>query len=145
MTKQSSRLLLILGGVAIGMTAPLFVAWLWFHQAGTVEIRVHERNGSDVSVCVPAAFVQAGLTFLPRADCGLNETLRNPRRREMVRSVLNEIARMPDADLVTVDTSDENVRISKVGKLLKIHVDDGEDEVRLSVPVGLVRQLARTI
>jgi len=156
MPKRTRTLLLILGGAALAMSLPVFALGLYIHNAGMIEVRVSENHGQGdrVSLRVPAALVEAGLVCLPLVKCCgdgdrdiaiAGTGFKSEREQKVAREVLRQIADMPDADLVTVESLDENVRIAKQGGHLKIHVQDGGDDVYVSVPVGVVRRLAAKI
>ena len=140
------RLLLILGGLALAITTPVFGAWLYIHHSGYIDIRVQENygHGTDVQMRIPAALVQAGLPLLPKIRCG-DDRREMEQNARLVRRVLREVADMPDANLVTVRSDDEHVRITKQGRMLEIQVEGDGDSVHLTVPIGVVRALAKQI
>jgi hypothetical protein len=140
------KFFLILGGAALLFTLLVVAAAAYVRHQGFIVVRVQESSphGDDVSVRFPAAFLQAGLPFVPLGRLQ-RECPQFARNREAFRAVLREVADSPDCDLVSVDSANERVRVTKRGELLIIGVLDGADKVFVSVPVRVLDRFAKWI
>jgi hypothetical protein len=116
------------------------------HRAGTLVVEVQGRGdrGDQVLVRVPGILIQTGSIFLRGREL-------DSLRREIgpylpaAAEALKRIEQTPDFVLVEVDGPGEKVRIHKQGRHLVIHVDDGEQEVRVLVPLGSARAVLRSL
>jgi hypothetical protein len=109
---------------------------------GLVTVRVNEQGpeGTNLYVPVPAGLLYLGLAALPHVlpDEELAEIRTELGELGPAIAALGEaLEDCPDAVLVDVQERGESVRITKQGRSLLIHVDDGRDEVRISVPAAL--------
>ncbi len=63
-----------------------------------------------------------------------------------VRAAFDELERIPDGVLVSVESGRDQVRISKQGDEIIVQVrPDGEGRVRVSAPVGTLRYAASAL
>ena len=127
-------------------------------QTGTawLHVRVEEvKQASKVSVNLPMAVVEAVLKASPemiekhgKIHLGEEHGL----KMADLRKAWKALAEVGDAELVTVESEDENVRVTRKGDLIQVFVDkkakadkDGKpvkgEEVRVEVPVSLVDAL----
>ena len=127
-------------------------------QTGTpwLHVRVEEaKKATKVHVNLPLTVVAAALNAMP----GIIEEhgkLRLGEHHHMkmadFRKVWKELAAVGDAELVSVESEDENVKVMRKGDLVQVFVDkkakkgkDGEEkggeQVRVEVPVSLVDAL----
>lgn len=127
-------------------------------QTGTpwLHVRVEEaRKSSKVHVNLPLTVVEAALRSMPemieehgRLHIGDHHRL----KLADLRKVWKELAAVGDAELVSVDSDDENVKVMRKGDLLQVFVDNkprtdkegrerGGERVRVEVPVSLVDAL----
>lgn len=147
MPHQNRRLLLILGGVALGVCLTVGAVGAWVASLGMIRIDVHEhgRRGSRVQVCVPSALVLAGLS-VARCSGALDDAraLEN-RERKIVRSLLREIRDLPDGDVVRVEGRDQLVLIEKRNRDLLIRALDDGESVSLQIPIQTARRIAESI
>ena len=140
----AKKFFLILGGVALLFSLGVISAVAYARHQGFITVRVKEGSpgGDDIALSVPAVLLELGLPLIPR------EELRHssPHFREnavLFRTAMRELKDVPDCDLVTVDGSDEHVRIRKVGGDLIVDVHDHGDKVFVSVPVRTATKVAR--
>jgi len=134
--------------------APLAAQTPWLH------VRVEEaRDSSKVSVNLPLSVVEAVLRATPdlierhgriRFD---REHRRHGLKLADLRRAWKELAAAGDAELVTVESEDENVKVVRKGDLVQVFVDQkprtdkegkarkGGEQVRLEIPVSLVDAL----
>ena len=127
-------------------------------QTGTpwLHVRVEEaRKASKVRVNLPLTVVEAALKSMPemieehgRLHLGKHHQL----KMADLRRVWKELAAVGDAELVTVESEDENVKVMRKGDILQVFVDkkaragkdgkeEGAEQVRVEVPVSLVDAL----
>jgi len=143
----------ILAGVgllvfSVAATAAAQTATAWLH------VRVEEaKQSSKVSVNLPMAVVEAVLKASPeiiekhgKVHFGHEHGL----KMADIRKAWKALSQAGDAELVTVESEDENVRVMRKGDLVQVFVDhkpkagkDGKpvksgEEVRVEVPVSLV-------
>jgi hypothetical protein len=124
-------------------------------QTGTawLHVRVEEaKEASKVAVNLPMTVVEAVLRASPeiiekhgKVHLGDHHGM----KMADLRKVWKELAAVGDAELVTVESEDENVRVMRKGDLVQVFVDKkakpgkdgkakGGEEVRVEVPVSLV-------
>jgi hypothetical protein len=123
----------------------------WLH------VRVEEaRDATKVAVNLPLSVVEAVLKASPemiekhgRIHIGHDHGM----KLADLRRIWKELAAVGDAELVTVESEDENVKVQRKGDLLLVFVDQkakpgkegkkekGAEQVRVEVPVSLVDAL----
>ena len=125
-------------------------------QTGTawLHVRVEEvKQASKVSVNLPMAVVEEVLKASPeiiekhgKVHLGDEHGL----KMADIRRAWKALAEVGDAELVTVESEDENIRVMRKGDLVQVFVDNkakpgkdgkpakGGEEVRVEVPVSLV-------
>lgn len=117
---------------------------------GLVTVKVEEQraDGTNVYLPVPAAFLDLGLMLVPDAELA---EMRADLRRDLgdwgpaVAASLDAFADCPDGLLLEAQDGAETVRIEKRGRSFLVHVNDGETEVRVSVPARFFGRVARMI
>lgn len=146
MTKRNRNALIVTGIIVlvIGVWAGSIAASL--DSAGIIRVEVQNvaSGGDRVSIRIPAATVMGVLAFVPNElfyeateDCGDYMPL--------VRAVCDELRDLPDFTLVEVEGRDEHVHIRTEGNTLRVDVEDREEVVHLSIPLGIVEQVAKKI
>jgi hypothetical protein len=137
---------LILAGVGLAILAafPAVAA----AETPWIHVRVEEpEKQSKVSVNLPLSVVEVALEAAPEiieshGDLHLGED--HKLHIETARKVWQELAAVGDAELVTAESEDENVKVMRKGDLVQVFVDkkgkegEGDEEVRIEVPVALV-------
>lgn len=101
-----------------------------------VDVREGGPDGHHIVVPVPLALVQTALAFVPEERVRVKLD-RAARHLPLAREVLQALAAGPDGELVRVEEPGEQVVITKVGDTLRVHVHDGNDDVRVNVPLPL--------
>jgi phosphoribosylanthranilate isomerase len=111
------------------------------------------KDATKVSVNLPMTVVEAVLKASPEmiqkhGKIHLGE--KHGMKMEDIRKAWKALAEAGDAELVTVESEDENVRVMRKGDLVQVFVDHkakpgkdgkpvkGGEEVRVEVPVSLV-------
>jgi hypothetical protein len=136
---------LILAGV--GLVALVVLPAVAAHaENGTpwIHVRVEEaKDQSKVSVNLPLSVIEVALEAAPemieshgKIHLGEHEKI----KVQTMRKIWAELSAVGDTDLVTVESEEENVKVSREGDLVRILVDNknGQESVRVEVPVSLV-------
>ena|SRR5215207_5964791 len=117
---------------------------------GLVTVKVEEQrgDGTNLYLPVPAALLDLGLMVIPdeemaRVQADLQKDLGD--WGPAFAASLDAFADCPDGLLLEAQDGAETVRIEKRGRSFLIHVNDGETEVRVSVPARFVGRVARMI
>jgi len=145
--------LLALGAVsAVPVAAQTQTPWL--------HVRVEEvKDASKVSVNLPLSVVEAVLKASPeliekhgRIHLGGDHDHHGLKLADL-RRVWKELAAVGDAELVSVESEDENVKVQRKGDLVQVFVEQkgrtdkdgkklkGAEQVRVEIPVSLVDAL----
>lgn len=130
----------------IGLVALVVLPAVAVHaENGTpwIHIRVEEaKEQSKISVNLPLSVVAVALEAAPeileshaKIDLG-DEKL----KVKSLRKIWEELSAAGDADLVTVESKKENIKVVRRGDLIQVFVDDkeGGEEVTIEIPVSLV-------
>jgi hypothetical protein len=134
--------LAILCMIPFAMTMGLFLTT----DTMFVDVNVDEGPGGDnfhIFVPVPMFLASAAMNMVPADEMEI-ECEELWRYREPISKVIEELRRAPDGELVRVEERDTFVTIEKKGNDLRIHVIDGEEEVKVKFPLSAARRfLAR--
>jgi hypothetical protein len=115
-------------------------------DAGFIGVRVHEKkpDGTNLRLYVPAVLVPLGVRLAPERE--LARAMSHAREfLPAMRIAAEELERIPDGVLVEVDSPREHVLIVKSGGSLVVDVDSDRETVHVSVPLKMVRNLARDL
>ena len=115
-------------------------------DAGMIQVRVLEKktDGTNLRLYVPAALVPLGVMIAPERQ--LEHAMRRAHEfLPAMRIASEELERMPDGLLVEVLSPREHVMIVKSGGALVVDVDTSRETVHVSVPLRMVRNLARDL
>lgn len=133
------------GSLAILMIFGAVSAWS-VHSAGMFELDIHERGpgGADISgIRIPAVFGHLALAFIPMSAFDFCEDDEFVRHGALVQEACEQLRDAPDFVLVEVISQDEHVLVRKQHNALIIDVESEDEEVHLSVPLGIARAFAR--
>jgi hypothetical protein len=146
----------ILAGVSLMALSVLPAAQVAAQTASTawLHVRVEEaKEASKVAVNLPMAVVEAVLKASPEMIEKHGKIhLGDEHGIQMadLRKAWKALAAVGDAELVTVESEDENIKVMRKGDLVQVFVDkkartgkdgkaaQGGEEVRVEVPVSLV-------
>ena len=130
---------------AAAQTAAAGTGTPWLH------VRVEEpQKKSRVHVNLPMGVVEAALKAAPatleehgRVHLGHGHHGHKSMQVSDLRRMWTELRATGDAKLVTVESEDETVDVSRKGDLVTIHVNDtgkskGREEIRVELPVAVV-------
>ncbi len=128
----------ILGAVLglVMIAGPAAASQQWLH----VRVTDDGPHGEKVSVNVPLSMIEA---FLPMLE---SEKLRHGHidwhNGELhgvdFREFLEALQEAPDTNFVTVRSDHEDIRVAKEDGFLVINVDDGDEHVRVRLPMGVL-------
>lgn len=114
---------------------------LWLH------VTVHEGEGGDnVSINMPFSVVDKAIPMIPEGQLeGGKLKLENEEIDvAQLRELWTAIKDSPDMNFVTVDGTDEKVRVSKAGAYMLVKVEEGDEggaHVDIKVPMAVVEAL----
>jgi hypothetical protein len=143
--KRRDRIVLLvaIGVVAlIGVVGGVIAATL--SGMGTIDVEVHNCEGTQISVHVPAAFV-VGALHLAEEPILEEVPAEAYRYLDLLGAVCSNLAEQPDFRMVEVQDGDEAVVIEKRGRDLVVHVLTDEEFVKVSVPLGAVERIAKSL
>ena len=138
------KLILAGVGLAVLLAAPALAA----AETPWIHVRVEEpEKQTKVSVNLPLSVVEVALEAAPElieshGDLHLGEE--HKLHIETARKMWRELSAVGDAELVSVESEEENVKVMRKGDLVQVFVDkvgkegEGAEEVRIEVPVSLV-------
>ena len=138
------KLILAGVGLAVLLAAPALAA----AETPWIHVRVEEpEKQTKVSVNLPLSVVEVALEAAPElieshGDLHLGEE--HKLHIETARKMWRELSAVGDAELVSVESEEENVKVMRKGDLVQVFVDkvgkegEGDEEVRIEVPVALV-------
>jgi hypothetical protein len=137
---------MILAKVAMGLGGTLVLAGAYVFHDGVIRITVDEArpNGDHVHLVVPATIVSAGLHFVPERDLGRAMQEARP-YMPMFETFTKELSRLPDFELVSVDSSEQHVRVRTEARRLIVDVHDSGENVHVSLPLSALRHLAEDL
>lgn len=143
MSSRTRLTVAVLSGIAL--LAAVFVAvpyWLVMRD-GMVEISVLEsgEGGDRIHLRVPASVVRVAAAFVPRIEPGIDDA-EALAAIAAVGAAIEAMDAVEDAVFVSVDEPGTRVRIAKRDGLFVVEVDDGGDQVRISVPPVALRVIA---
>jgi hypothetical protein len=137
--------LFVAWGVLVLATAAVAGAFLVHDGIMTVSVREKDRGGANFTVPVPGSAFRLAM-YAARTAMPMSERLRL--RREVARdlgdiqpvlaNLARELRNCPDAVLVEVHDRNAHVTIEKIGGDLRIHIDDRDADVRVTVPASMV-------
>jgi hypothetical protein len=115
-------------------------------DAGFIGVRVHEKkpDGTNLRLYVPAVLVHLGVRLVPERELA-RAMSRASEFLPAMRIAAEELERIPDGLLVEVSSPREHVLIVKSGGSLVVDVDSDRETVHVSVPLKMVRNLARDL
>ncbi len=133
------------GSLAVLMVFGVLSAWS-IHSAGMFELDVHERGpgGADISgIRIPAVLGHVALAFIPMSAFDFCDDHDVARHVPLIREACQQLRDAPDFVLVEVLSEDEHVLVRKKGAALVVDVESKDEEVHLSVPLGIAQAFAR--
>ena len=125
--------MILIGAVAVPAIAAGSVA-----ATGVVVVDVKEpRGGHHIVVPVPLALAQVAAAFVPLDKTRVHLPREAEQYMPVARQVLEALATAEDGELVRVEEPGQKVSVRKEGDVLRINVDDGDEHVKVQVPISL--------
>jgi len=128
--------MIFIAKLGVGVMSTVLVAGAALCSEGFIHVKVHEKQpgGTHLNLIVPAALVPATLSFVPKqhlahASHDLRQYL------PIIDAAVPALEDCPDGVLVEVRDPGEHVLITKSGWSVVVDVNDGDDEVHVSVPL----------
>jgi len=123
--------------LAIFLAIPLlFVGSLLSAKYVVVDVREGGPQGHHIWIPVPMALAQMALSFAPAEAREVEAPPEAAQYLPAARRLVDELAKAPDGALVEVEDHATRVSIVKLGSVIKIHVEDGDDRVDVAFPLG---------
>lgn len=131
---------LMLAAAVLATAGSAVAADMWLH------VRVDEQDGARVKVNLPITMIEKALAMVPEEhlhDGVIHiDALDNHMSATEMRELWTEIKNGPDMTYVTVEESDETVKIWKESGYLRVHVRELDDEeVSVRVPLTVMDAL----
>ena len=141
----SRKLLLVIGCMSLAVTVAALGLMLYVQRAGTVVVQVHDENGDDVHIRVPAILAQLLIDFTPRRcfHCDMRGT--GDQIRPVMHQLCSSLREAPDFTMLEARSGSQNVQISKVGREIQVEVLSPGERVHVSMPFPLLSRLMERI
>ena len=138
----------MLGKLMGSVMGGLALVGAWVVHGGAVQVVVDEQKpggrGHHVHLFLPAALVPVGLEFVPDQKLrGANAELHS--WLPAIQAASQELASLPDSDLVEVRECGQHVRIRTRGARLVIDVESPGELVHVSFPLWTMDRVARKL
>ena len=141
MNRSTRVLLTILICVSLLAATTVGVSVAAVYRAGSIAVEIHEDDGQQIRVAVPAGLARLAVWLTP-------DSVFEPMMVDEIQPLLpalhagwRELARTPDFVLLEVRDHDDTVRIEKRGGEILIHVESSGSTVRVGVPLATVGPL----
>jgi hypothetical protein len=134
--------MVLLGKAALGLGGTLVLAGAYTMREGVIRIDVDEyrSNGSHVHMWVPAAAVPMAMHFVP--DKCLHDAAYDSREAmPILRAVVKQLKKYPDADFVEIDDHNQHVRMRTHNGKLQIDVDAPGQKVHVLCPLSTIEDV----
>lgn len=134
--------------LALGAVGSMVLAGVWVARDGVIRVAVDEerpgREPTHFHLVVPAALVTPALHLVPQEH--LRASLKEAREWMPAAQVLcEELAKLPDTELVEVRDARDHVRVRTQDGLLIVDVDNRDEHVHVAFPLRAAWKLAREI
>lgn len=130
----------------LGISAILFgAAGIVVFQSGILIVDVDQKTeGHHIYVPVPMLLADFGLSFVPPSAFKNVQRELGP-HKEIIQALSREMVNCPDATFVEVQTSRENVKISKEDDSLIVNVVTPDENVHIEVPISSTDRILNKI
>jgi len=138
--------MMLLAKAALGLGGTLVLAGAYTFREGVIRVDVDEfrSGGSHIHVWVPAAAVPMAMHFVPdkhwrHADDQAREAL------PILRAVVKELKKYPDADFVEVIDHNELIQIRTHDGKLQIDIDGPDERAHILCPLSTIEDVTRRL
>ena len=135
--------MLLLAKAALGIGGTLVLAGAYAFHDGVIRVDVDEYRdgGSHVHLWVPAAAVPMAMHLVPKEH--MRHVADHAREfMPVVRAIVKELKKFPDADLIEVVDGEQHVQIRTHGGKLQIDVVEPGQNVHLLCPLSTLDDVA---
>jgi hypothetical protein len=132
--------------LAVALAVPLSLMVATIASTSFLVVDVRPDDGPRIVVPVPLILVQAATAFVPEEEIP-NEIPEEAREYlPVAKAALQALREVPDAEIVRVESPDEQVLIRVVDDMLEIRVQgsDGED-VEVNVPLETAEDIIEEV
>lgn len=144
MTRGTRLLLAILIGGIVLAAATVGAAAAAVYRAGTLAVEIRTEDGNQIQLNLPAGLLRTAIAVAPSS---LLEQARD--ELEPLLPALHEgwreLTDAPDFVLIELYSTDENVRVEKIGSQLLIFVEMPDVSVRVGIPLDTVGSVLRKL
>lgn len=144
---RRSLILALFAGIGVGTILLAAGAW-WFLGAGSLRVQVSSPDAPNLRFSVPLAFVQAGVMAIPdRVFAEVRDEIGDEigNWEPGFERICDALVDAPDGVFVQVESDGEHITVSKKRGTFHIRVEDGEESVRVQVPIKAIRMLGRKL
>lgn len=142
-----SKLLIGISVLTLLTVAGSVAAYQTFGGMGMLVVDVHEKTpgGDRVHVEMPAVLIPMTMMCIPdfaHIDCDIDD---DEARYvgPIMRAISSELRKMPDAEIVYVETSEEIVTVIKRGDNIIVDVDTPQETVHITMPVKALESVSK--
>ncbi len=134
--------MMLLAKAALGLGGTLVLATAYTFREGVIRVDVDEfrSGGSHVHLWVPAAAVPMVMHLVPDRHWR-HATGESREALPILRAVVKELKKYPDAVFVEVVDSNEHVRIRTHDGKLQIDVDSPDEKVHVLCPLSTIEDV----
>ena len=134
--------MVLLAKAALGLGGTLVLAGAYTMRQGVIRIDVDEfrSGGSHVHMWVPAAAVPMALHLVPEKHWR-HVSDHACEAMPILRAVVKELKKYPNAEFVQVDDAKEHVRVRTIGGSIQIDVDAQDEKVHVLCPLSTIEDV----
>ena len=136
--------MLILKKILLGFLIVFLLFGAYAVHAGVAVVHVKSPD-TRLWIPIPIALVQLAARFIDVPLSKREKFSEILQYRELLKEGMNEIVKMPDADLVEIHKADEHVRIYKRGNFLLLDANKRDEEVKIRVPIQSFQRLMEAV
>jgi len=128
--------MLLLGKIGMGVLGTVLVTGAVVSSEGFIHVKVNEkrRNGTHISLVVPAILAPVSLKFVPNRYLAPGAANVRP-YLPVIDAALSGLADCPDGPLVEFTDANEQVSVVKSGGSAIVDVNDPNETVDVAVPL----------
>ena len=139
--------MILLAKLGVGFLGTVLVAGAAVSSEGFIHVKVHEKqpDGTNVNLFVPAALATTALHFIPAHDMKARDSQELRQCLPIIDAAIPVLRDAPDGVLVEVVDEHDHVLVQKLGGSVVVDVNDDQDVVHVSVPLGAAQNAIHEI
>ncbi|HZQ21119.1 MAG TPA: hypothetical protein VFA90_20780 [Terriglobales bacterium] len=139
--------MILLAKLGVGFLGTVLVAGAAVSSEGFIQVKVHEKqpDGTNINLFVPAALATTALHFVPTHDLKARDSQELRQCLPIIDAAIPVLRDAPDGVLVEVVDEHDHVLVQKLGGSVVVDVNDDEDVVHVSVPLGAAQHAIHEI